>query len=348
MHQLCILIFRILRLFYKSRRVLIAENLLLQKEIGILSRIVSRKPVRTKRRERMFIALLDLFCSVKDKIRIVKPETLLGWQRQIIRRRWTYPSEKRRRGRPPVSKEIKNLILKMKNENPDFFGAGHIQGELRKIGIQVSEATIRRILAWFRRRGKIKSSLSWAKFLRMQIGSIYAMDFFTVDTIRGIRHYVYFIIKHETRQIIQFAITQNPVQNFVRQQITLFCEQIVEKSSDVVRMIHDNSGEFFNLDPYGIQSVRTSVCAPNMNSIAERFIGTVRRECLDWFFVLNEKQLQRILAEFITHYNTRRPHQGRAQDSPLGYEVQACGQIAGKPVLSGLFQDYHRVENVLI
>ncbi|MBS0616549.1 MAG: transposase [Spirochaetes bacterium] len=173
------------------------------------------------------------------------------------------------------------------------------------------------------------------------------MDFFTVDTITGVRYYVYFIIRHETRQIVQFAITQNPIRNFVRQQIMLFREQVVEKSTDLVRMIHDNGGEFFDLDPYGIQSVRTSPYAPNMNSIAERFIGTVRRECLDWFFILNEKQLLRILTEFIQHYNSRRPHQGLAQDSPLGYEAQTCGQIVCRPVLSGLFHDYLRSENSL-
>jgi putative transposase len=323
------------------------EILLLQKENEILRRILNRRPIRTQRAERVFIALLNFFSSVKEKIRIVKPETLLGWQKQIIRRRWTYASRKSKLGRPPISKETRDLILKMKNENPDFFGAGHIQGELRKIGIQISEPTIRRILASFRKRGKITSSLSWAKFLKMQIGSIYAMDFFTVDTIRGIRFYVYFIIKHETRQIIQFAVTQNPVQNFVSQQIMLFREQVAEKSCDLVRMIHDNDGAFFDLDPYGIQSVRTSVSSPNMNSIAERLIGTVRRECLDWFFILSENQLRRILAEFINHYNSRRPHQGLAQDSPLGYAAQTCGHIASRPVLSGLFQDYYRSENAL-
>ncbi len=140
-----------------------------------------------------------------------------------------------------------------------------LQGELLKLGIGLDKKTIWNILYNFRRRGKVKQGLTWKQFLRSQMKSIYAMDFFTVDTLLNQRFYVFFIIKHETREIIQFGITMNPVKEFVRQQITDFTYDL--KSS--VHLIHDRTGEFWiNYDDYGINGIKTSVRAPNMNSIA--------------------------------------------------------------------------------
>ena len=165
------------------------------------------------------------------------------------------------------------------------------------------------------------------------------MDFFTVDTILNQRFYVFFIIRHETREIIQFGITMNPVKEFVRQQITDFTYDL--KSS--VYLIHDRTGEFWlNYDDYGIDGIKTSVKAPNMNSIAERFIGSVRREILDHFIIISQNQLYTILKEYIEYYNTKRPHQGIDQRIPKGHNIENTGRIKSRPILFGLNYEYYR------
>ena len=159
------------------------------------------------------------------------------------------------------------------------------------------------------------------------------MDFFTVDTVLNQRFFVFFIIRHETREIIQFGITMNPVKEFVRQQITDFTYEL--KAS--VYLIHDRTGEFLlNYADYGIQGVKTSVRAPKMNSIAERFIRSVRREMLDHFIIISQNQLYKILKEYIEYYNIKRPHQGIEQRIPKGNSCRNSGRIISEPILFGL------------
>ena len=150
---------------------------------------------------------------------------------------------------------------------------------------------------------------------------------------------MFFIIKHKTRDIIRFAVTENPVKEFVRQQIIEFEQEM----NGIVYMIHDNASQFY-LDflSYGIKGVRTSIQAPNMNSIAERFVGSVRREALDHFLIINRNQVKNILAEYITYYNTKRPHQGIGQDTPKKYIPLKRGEILKVPILSGLHHHYYR------
>jgi len=153
------------------------------------------------------------------------------------------------------------------------------------------------------------------------------------------RYFVFFIIRHETREIIQFGITMNPVKEFVRQKISDFSYDL--KTS--VYLIHDRTGEFWlNYADYGINGIKTSVRAPNMNSIAERFIGSVRREILDHFIIISQNQLYTILKEYIDYYNTKRPHQGIAQKIPKGNTCKNSGRIKSKPILFGLNYDYFR------
>jgi transposase InsO family protein len=133
------------------------------------------------------------------------------------------------------------------------------------------------------------------------------MDFFTIDTILNQRFYVYFILYHKTREIIQIAITRYPTREFVRQQLIEF----EQKFDHVVYMIHDNASQFnLNYIDYWIKGIKTSVKAPNMNALAERFVGSVRREALDYYLLISEKQIEGILDEYINYYNSKRPHQG--------------------------------------
>jgi transposase InsO family protein len=255
----------------------------------------------------------------------------------LVKHFWTFKSQKRV-GRPPVSNEIKQLILTMKNDNL-YWGYKKIQGELLKLSITLDQKTIRNILADFRRRDKIRRSLTWKRFLKAQIHSIYAMDFFTIDTVLHQRYNVFFIMYHKTREIVQFAVTRHPTREFVRQQL-MECER---RMDHLVYMIHDQAAQFnLNYFAYGLKGIKISVNAPNMNAIAERFVGSVRREALDYYLLFSEKQIINILQEYIGYYNSKRPHQGINQQIPIGYSSLMNGKVYKLPILGGLCHHYIR------
>ncbi|MBC8185883.1 transposase [candidate division KSB1 bacterium] len=336
------LILTIVRFFFllissKNRNIVI-ENAILKKENEILKRRKKQK-LKFKFFDRLFYAVIfKLSTKAKEAVILVKPETVLKWHRNLIKRFWIFPSQKPKNGRPPVHSYIKDLILDMKNKNLHW-GYKRIQGELLKLGIELDKKTIWNILHDFRKKGKVNSGLTWSEFLSSQIKSIYVMDFFTVDTIFNIRFFVFFIIKHETREIIQFGITLNPVKEYVRQQIINFSSGLDE----IVYLIHDRTGEFWlEYRNFGIIGIKTSVKAPNMNSIAERFIGSVRREILDNFIIFSQQQLYKILNEYIVYYNSKRPHQGIEQRIPKGHKICDKGKVKSRPVLFGLNYEYYR------
>ncbi|TAL35947.1 MAG: hypothetical protein EPN93_09105 [Spirochaetes bacterium] len=331
---------------FSSKKALIARILLLEKEREILLRHYrfENKRIPIRHLDRIFLAVLNSAHSIINSLAIIKPETLLAWQRVLLKSFWTYPPHPRG-GRPPVSQEIKELVLRMKNENLSW-GYVRISGELKKLGIDLDSTTIANILRHYRRKGKIRASLTWKKFLKSHIDSLFATDFFTIDTIFNQRFYIFFIISHGTREIVQFAITRNPVKEFVRQQMILFEEKIKRP----VYLIHDRSGELFqDYASFGIKEIVTSVKAPNMNAFAERFVGSIRREAFDSFIVFNEQQIRRILVEYIDYYNSMRPHQGIDCRIPAGtlppddpLHPLKCSGIRSKPVLGGLHHHYFR------
>ena len=189
-----------------------------------------------------------------------------------------------------------------------------------KVGIVLDTKTISKILREYRRRGKVRKSLRWSRFIKSHLESLYACDFFTIDTAMGKRYYVFFILYLKSREIVQYAVTMNPSREFVRQQLIRFSECRKEKAY----LIHDRSPELCCLcyEDYGIQDVTTSTKAPNMNAVAERFIRSVRREVLDAFVVFGRRQIE--------------------QRVPGGYEAHREGKIVSIPILSGLHHHYER------
>jgi len=175
----------ILRFFLKgfqSKSIILCENALLKKENEILLRTRRKQRVHFNIYDKVFFVVLNKTAEIKNRLMLVKPETLLRWQRNLIKRFWTFKQTSAKRGRKPLAADIKNLILSMKNENL-LWGNKRIKGELLKLGITFDTKTVRNILRAFRRNGKIQRSLTWKNFLKVQASSIYAMDFFTVDTI---------------------------------------------------------------------------------------------------------------------------------------------------------------------
>ena len=186
-----------------------------KKENEILKRHLnhSGKNVQTNQNERFIISVLSTLSDHVGKyICFIKPETLLKWQRYFIRKHWTYRNTKT--GRPTITIKIKQLILKMKNENI-LWGSRRIAGELKKLGIDISYVTVHRIIQTYRKNGYIKPTGSWNNFLKSHWKSLFATTFFTVDTLFGKRIYILFIIQLKTRKLVQWRITEHPTREFV-------------------------------------------------------------------------------------------------------------------------------------
>jgi putative transposase len=229
-----------------------------------------------------------------------------------VARRWTYG--RRGLGRPPVDAKLQQLIVRLARENPRW-GYRRIVGELPKLGLPVSATWVRSIL----KRGRIppaprRSGPSWRTVLHAQAHSIIACDFLTVDTVSLRRFYVLFFIELYTRRVRLAGITQNPSGDWVTQQARNFVTDLSERERPTRFLIHDRDAklsaafdEIFRTE--GVTVIRTPVKAPNANAHAERFVRTLRQEYLDWLLITGRRQLERVLREYVYHYNRERPHE---------------------------------------
>ena len=259
---------------FKKEMLLLVLTVKKENTILLRSLKIKRKRAKLSLADRVFYSVIHhLSERISRHFTIIKPETVLTWTRKLIKKYWTFPSCKKKGGRPATPKEIKKLILMMKNENIQW-GIKKIQRELMKVGISLDKKTISSILNDFRRRGKIRKSLSWSQFIKSHIHSLYAADFFTIDTVFNKRFYVFFILCLKTREMIQYAVTTNPCREFVRQQLIEFTEDLGKK----IYLIHDRSPELccFDYNDFNIYVITISVQAPKMNSFAERFIRSGR------------------------------------------------------------------------
>ena len=295
---------RVLRLAGGGAEVaeLEVENLVLRHQLAVLGRSVRRPPFR--RRDRVLLAAASRLLP-RDRwgVFVVSPKTLVRWHRELVRRKWSY--QRRRQGRPPIDPGVREVVLRLGRENPRW-GCVRIQGELRKLGIQVGATTIRAILRAAgvgpspRREGP-----SWSEFLRAQAQGIIACDFFTVETVRLQTLYVLFWIEHGSRRVRLAGITANPDCAWVTQQArNLAVEQQVASNRF---LIHDRDAKFCG--PFdaifaseGVRVIETPLRAPRANAIAERWVRSVRHECLDHLLILGRRHLEHVLREYLAHY----------------------------------------------
>jgi putative transposase len=323
-----------------------AEILVLRHEVAVLRRQVARPRLSWTDRA-LFAALVRLLPRELRACRLVRPATLLAWHRRLITEHWTYP---RTPGRPPIATEIRDLVLRLAGENPRW-GYRRIQGEVVRLGYRVGEGTVRRILAAAgltptRRR----ASPSWQQFLRAQARGLLACDFFHVDTVLLRRLYVFFVLELDTRRVHVLGITRHPSGPWVAQQARNLVMDLGDRAASVKFLILDRDAKFtaaFDsvFTDIGARVIKTPVRAPRANAFAERFVGTVRRECLDHLLIVSERHLRDVLAEWQAHYNEHRPHQGRQQQAPNDQPdrvVDLTAAIQRRPVLGGLINEYHR------
>jgi putative transposase len=280
------------------------EILVLRHELSILRRQVGRP--RFEIHDRLLLAafsrMLPRQCWAAFSVR---PETLLSWHRRLVARRWTYPH--RCPGRPPINPEVRELILRLARENSSW-GYLRIAGELRKLGISVSASSVRNILT---RAGlppaPQRDAQSWRSFLRAHGESILACDFFTVDTVWMRRLYVLAFITIGSRRIEYVAITGKPDTTWMLQQARNLLMQLDDHDREVRFLIHDRDAKFPRafealLESDRIKIIRTPVRAPNANAHMERWVGSVRRECLDRLLIFSRRQLEHVLRVYARHY----------------------------------------------
>jgi transposase len=325
------------------------EILVLRHQLAVLRRQTGRPRLKPADR-----ALLAAVSRVLPRGRwscfFVRPETLLRWHRRLVAGAWTHPH--RETGRPPLDQELQQLIVRMARENPRW-GYQRIKGELQRLGVQVSATTVRTIL---RRHGldpaPRRTTTTWRAFLRQQAAGILACDFFTVDTVWLRRLYVLFFIELGTRRVHLAGVTANPDGAWVTQQARNLLFVIAERGQQLCFLIRDRDAKFtrsfddvFRSD--GAEVLNTPVQTPNANAYAERWIRTVRAECLDWLLIAGRGRLEQVLRVYVDHYNVHRPHRALRLEPP----VSPAGptdirenrrRVHRRDRLDGLLHEYHR------
>lgn len=338
---LCSLLASIFNTMFRKRKNVIFTLLLLKKENEIYRRHlnIQNKKLHFRKNDKFSLAMVKaLSVRAINHLTIVKPETILSWQRRFIKDFWSYKHKSP--GRKSITIDIKTLILEMKQENY-LWGCKKISNELKKININIHYTTVNRIISTFRKQGLIQPNGSWKKFLKMHWDSLFAMDFITIDTIFGRRRlYLLIILELKSRKIVKWSLTENPSREFVRQQII----ELTYDSDDPKTLIFDNALQFTSINyhpDYGITGVNISLASPNMNAFVERLNGTIRREALDHFLLFSETQVRRIISEYAEYYNTQRMHQG-INKIPDAEIQEHSGVIKKMKILSGLHHHYYR------
>jgi putative transposase len=275
----------------------------------------------------------------------VKPDTLLRWHRQLVARRWTYAH--RKAGRPPLERSLREQILRLARENPNW-GYKRLVGEFKGLGIAVSATSVRKVLlAAGLQPAPGRARSSWRGFLRAQAMSVLACDFLTVETAFLQRIYVLFFISLATRRIEYVACTSHPDGRWVAQQARNLVMQLGDEHAFRF-LVHDRDAKFGHafdevFRSEGIKVIRTPVQAPNANAHAERWVRTLRADCLDRILILSHRHLEHVLHTYRRHYNQHRPHRALQLQPPDGRDQtppNTTHRLRRRDLLGGLIHEY--------
>jgi putative transposase len=328
---------------FRSQSGLMIENLALRQQLSTV--LLKRRP-RIRLVDRLFWVLLRrVWPRWSDAIVIVKPATVISWHRAGFALYWKWLSKRSRSpGRVLVGREVRDLVRRMARENG--WGAPRIHGELLKLGFTVSERTVSRYL---RRLGSWpERGQSWLTFLRNHREVIVAMDFFTVPTATFRVLYVWFAIRHARREIVHWSVTESPTAPWVVQQLREAFP--FDDAGGRARYLVLDRDSIFSaavvaaIESAGLEPTRTSYQSPWQNGVAERFVGTVRRELLDHAIILDDEHLRRLLSEYLDYYRADRTHLGVEKDAPVARPVEprpaGASTVQARRRVGGLYHWY--------
>ena len=328
----------------RGKAELLAENALLRQQLIILHR-QAKRPTYRKTDRLLLVLLAKMVRTWKQALFLVQPETLLRWHRELFRLFWKRKSKAHAR-KPKLSPETISLIKEMAANNR-LWGAERIRGELLKLDIRVSKRTIQKYMRPIRH--KRLSGQTWKTFLRNHAAEIWACDFLQVTDLFFRPLFAFFIVELQSRKVIHVNVTRSPTDLWVAQQL----REATPYGQAPKYLIFDNDRKFGPCfarvaATSAIEMLRTPYHAPRANAICERFLRSVRQECLDHLFIFHEKQLQRVLNVYVAYFNRARPHQGIMQQLPEPHGGPLLpdhdgGKVVSFSVLGGLHHDYRRV-----
>jgi putative transposase len=320
-----------------SRSRLLLENLAPRHQIVVLQR-TSPKPRLCYSDRILWLVLRHLFLGWQTALFLVQPQTVIQWHRLGFRLFWRWKS-RRPRGRPPADRPLINLIRRMWQANPTW-GSRRIQAELAKLGIAVSDSTIRKYRPKLRR-----SSPTWRTFLQSHVQDLVAIDFFTVPTASRSVLFVFLVLAHHRRKVLHFNITDSPSASWTAQQLT----EAFPYCTPPWYLLRDRDGiygEAFvrRVKSLGMEQKLTAPRCPWQNPVVERLIGSIRRECLDHVIIFNARHLYQVLGDYLAYYHQSRTHRALDQDSPEPRAVEPPdqGNIVELPMANGLHHRYSR------
>jgi transposase InsO family protein len=325
------------------------ELLVLRHQLAVLRR-QTRRP-RLSWADRALIAALTRLLPTPQRLGLlITPATIMRWHRQLVARRWT--TRPARPGRPAIPAGLRALVLRLAAENP-IWGYRRLHGELSGLGYQIGASTVWKLLHNAgvdpspRRAGP-----SWTEFLRAQAHAILACDVFHLDTITLHRLYAFFVIEHATRRVHILGVTAHPTGAWLIQQARNLAMDLDDTASRFRFLIRDRDAKFtaaFDavFTATDIRIIKTPVQAPRANAIAERFVGSIRRELLDRTLIINQRHAAAVLREFERHYNDHRPHRTLGQAAPLRplprRTPAAVDNVRRHDRLGGLIHEYQHV-----
>src|SRR3954471_14790662 len=295
------------------------EILVLRHQLAILQRRTPRPQIKWSDRA-VIAALARLLPARRRHGLLVTPATILRWHRHLVRQRWT--SQPVRGGRPAIPPGVRALIVRLATENPTW-GYRLVHGELAGLGYQIGASTVWTILNTAgidpapRRAGP-----TWAQFLHAQAHAILACDVFHLDTITLHRLYAFFVIEHASRRVHILGVTAHPTGAWLTKQARNLLIDLDDTAQRFRFLIRDRDAKFtapFDavFTAIDLRIIKTPVRAPRANAIAERFVGSIRRELLDRTLIINQRHAVAVLGEYEHHYNSHRPHRSLGQAAPL-------------------------------
>src|SRR5213083_37065 len=328
---------RLLPMLCGGHRQVALENFALRHQLAVYKKMVYRPKLLSS--DRLFwVALSRVWAGRRQALVIVSPNTVLRWQRRRFREYWARLSARAVAGRPGVSRQIRALVVRMAQANP-LWGAPRIHGELQKLGIDVAERTVSRLLP----KRRSPPSQTWRTFLTNHVRDLVSIDFFTVPTARLRVLFVFVVLAHDRRRVLHFNVTAHPTAAWTAQQIV----EAFPFDSAPKYLLRDRDriyGDEFRkqVEVLGIKEVLSVPRSPWQRAYIERIIGSIRRECLDHVIIFDEASLRRTLRLYFRYYNKSRLHLSLDRDSPNSRPVQSLGKVIAIPEVGGLHHRYER------